>query len=184
MKPFYVLLLRLFDVQKIIKARIQKKLFAQCGEKVTIGHNCDFIYSHIHIGHHVHIGSYASFFASIAHIYIGDYVAFGPNVSIRGGDHRIDLLGKHIFEIKENEKLHENDIDVHIDNGVWVGCNVTILKGVHIGTGAVVAAGSVVTKSVPPYAIVAGNPAKVLKYRFDEVQIKQHEQMLKSRILY
>ncbi|MCS2886429.1 CatB-related O-acetyltransferase [Bacteroides fragilis] len=51
-------------------------------------------------------------------------------------------------------------------NDVWVGTNVTILRGVEVGDGAVIAAGSVVTKSIPPYAIVGGNPAKFIKWRF------------------
>lgn len=52
---------------------------------------------------------------------------------------------------------------VIIEDNVWVGCRAIILKGVHIGEGAIIAAGSVVTKNVPPYCIVAGNPAKVIK---------------------
>lgn len=183
MKKGYNLLLRLFDIPKIIKVRFQKKLFAEIGKGVSIGYDCDFICSHIHIGDHVHIGSYASFMASIAHIYIGNYVTMGPNISIRGGDHRIDLVGKHIYEIKEKEKLLDNDKDVLIDDGVWIGCNVTILKGVHIKKGAVIAAGSIVTKSVPPYAIVGGNPAKVIKFRFNELQIVKHEKELKERLI-
>jgi len=181
MREFYKLLLRLFDIPQIIKSKIQKKLFFQCGENVSIGYNCDFFYSNIYVGHHVHIGSYASFYASIAHIYIGNYVTFGPNVTIRGGDHRTDLMGKHIYEVNEKEKLAENDKDVIIGEGVWIGCNVTILKGVHIERGAIVAAGSVVTKSVPAYAIIGGNPAKVIKYRFNDVQIQQHEKKLMER---
>ncbi len=93
----------------------------------------------------------------------------------------MDLIGKHIYEIGEDEKLPENDIDVFVGDGVWCGCNVTILKGCHIGRGAVIAAGSVVTKDVPPYAIVGGNPAKLIKYRFSEEQILEHERVLEER---
>lgn len=164
-----------------IRARFQLGQFAERGSNVHLGHSADLIPSHIHCGHHVHIGPHASFMASIAHIYIGNYVTLGPNVSIRGGDHRIDVIGKHIYEIGEDEKLPENDKDVIIEDGVWVGCNVTILKGCHIGKGAVVAAGSVVTKDVLPYAIVGGNPAKVIKFRFTEEQIIEHERILKER---
>ena len=164
-----------------IRASFQLSQFAEKGTNVFLGHNADIIPAHIHCGHHVHIGANASFIASIAHIYIGNYVTFGPNVSIRGGDHRTDVIGKHIYEVGENEKLPENDKDVIIEDGVWCGCNVTILKGCHIGKGAVVAAGSVVTKNVPPYAIVGGNPAKVIKYRFNEEQIKEHERILRER---
>lgn len=164
-------------------ARAQRHLFANCGDEVYVGHNCDFIPSHVHCGHHIHIGSHASFIASIAHIYIGNYVMFGPNVTIRGGNHRIDVLGKHIYEVGVKEKLPDNDQNVYVEEGVWVGCNVTILKGVTIGKGAVVAAGAVVTKDVPPYSIVGGNPARVIKYRFTPEEIKMHEFELSKRNL-
>jgi serine acetyltransferase len=63
--------------------------------------------------------------------------------------------------------------DIIIENDVWIGAKATIMSGVRIGNGAIVAAGSVVSKDVPPYAIVAGNPAKVVKYRFSDEQIKK-----------
>lgn len=65
----------------------------------------------------------------------------------------------------------DSQISVIIGNDVWVGARATILEGVTIGDGAVVAAGAVVTKDVPPYAIVGGVPAKVIRYRFDEQTI-------------
>lgn len=77
-----------------------------------------------------------------------------------------------------NEKLPQNDAPVVIEDDVWCGANVTILKGVTIGRGAVIAAGAVVTKSCPPYSIVGGVPAKILKYRFNKEQILQHENTL------
>lgn len=162
-------------------ATYQKSQFASCGTNVSIGADCDFIPTHIHCGHHVHIGPHASFIASVAHIHIGNFVTFGPHVTIRGGNHRTDLIGKHIYEIGENEKLPENDADVTIEDGVWVGCNVTILKGVTIGRGSVIGAGAVVTKDIPPYSIAVGNPAKVVKSRFTPEEIEKHEAELKQR---
>lgn len=173
--------IRVFNYILNFRSRCQKNMMAECGYNVTIGHAGDFYYSHIHIGNNVHIGPYASFMASVAHVYIADYVMFGPHVTIRGGDHRIDVLGKHIIEVSAHEKLPENDADVIIEKGAWVGCNVTILKGVTIGTGAVIGAGSLVTKSIPPYAIAVGSPAKVVKYRFTEKEIEEHERLLKDR---
>lgn len=174
-------ILKCYDKILRIRAKYQLSQFAEHGDHVSVGTGGDFISSHIHCGHHVHIGPHASFMASIAHIRIGNYVTFGPSVTIRGGNHRTDVIGKHIYEVKENEKLPENDEDVVIEDGVWVGCNAIILKGVTIGRGAVVAAGAVVTKDVPQYVIVGGNPAKVIKYRFTEEQIKEHERMLRNR---
>ena len=164
-----------------VKVVLQKAEFAEHGNNINIGRNCNFIAKNIHLGHHVHIGPYASFISSIAHIYIGNYVMFGPHVTIRGGDHRIDIIGKHIYEISEAEKLPENDKDVIIEDGCWIGCNVTILKGVTIGRGSVIGAGSLVTKSIPPYSIAAGVPAKVLRERFTEEEITLHEKILKER---
>ncbi len=182
-KKVIYFLLRLYDLPYILKSRLQKRLLWQCGENVRIGYNCQFSYPNISIGNNVHIGSKAAFISSISKISISDYTIFGPNVTIRGGDHRMDLIGKHISEISEEDKLSENDKDVIIQEGVWVGCNVTILKGVTVGKGAVVAAGSVVTKSVPPYTIVGGNPAKIIKTRFNDEQIIQHEEILRNRLL-
>lgn len=156
----------------------QKSLFADSGNDIIIGKHSDFIYSHIHIGNHVYVGAHASFIASIAHIYIKDYVMFGPHVTIRGGDHRMNIVGKPMIKVRENEKLSENDTDVIIEEECWIGCNVTILKGVTIGRGAVVGAGSLVVKSIPPYAVAVGVPAKVVKFRFSINEILEHEEKL------
>ncbi len=172
---------RIYSKFHSLRAKCQLCQFAEHGMYVHIGHHCDFIPQHIHVGSYVSIGDHASFIASIAHIYIGNYVLFGPHVTIRGGDHRVDFIGKHIYELGEKDKKPENDKDVVIEDGVWVGCNVTILKGVAIGKGAVIGAGSVVTKSIPAYAIAVGNPAKVIRFRFNEKEIKEHEDTLKSR---
>lgn len=131
--------------------------FASIGRNVTFNPlNSDFYYSHIHIGNDVQIGERASFIASIAHIYIGNKVLFGPRVTIRGGNHRADIPGRYIYDIKDNEKYPTDDEDVTIEDDVWIGCNVTILKGVRIGRGSIVAAGAVVNKDVPPYCIMGG----------------------------
>lgn len=78
------------------------------------------------------------------------------------------------------EKLPENDAPVVIEDDVWTGANVTILKGVTIGRGSIIAADAVVTKSFPPYSIIDGVPAKVLKMRFSEEEIEEHEEKLRQ----
>ena len=79
-----------------------------------------------------------------------------------------------------NEKRQENDLPIVIEDGVWCGANVTILKGVTIGKDSIVAAGAVVTKSFPPYSIIGGVPAKLLKKRFTEEQIQEHERLMRD----
>lgn len=103
---------------------------------------------------------------------IGNFVSIASGVKfILGGGHRYDLLStfpfKHFFlDDKSIEAVSKGSIVIADD--VWIGMNCLILSGVTIGQGAIVGAGSVVVKDVPPYSIVGGNPARVLKFRFDD----------------
>lgn len=159
--------------------RCQLSLFADCGNKVEIRPNCEFTYDHIHIGNNVYIGTHCSFIAAIAHIWIGNHVMFGPNVTIRGGNHRIDVVGEYMINVKE--KLPMNDQDVIIEDDVWIGSNVTILKGVRIGRGSVIGAGSVVSKDVLPYTIRVGNQGILEKPRFTDEQLMNHEELMREK---
>ena len=94
----------------------------------------------------------------LGNITIGDDVLIGPKTIIWGRDHGTK---KHTL-IKQQPHRKKTII---IGNDVWIGANVTILKGVNIKDGAVIGAGSVVTKDIPEYAIAVGNPAKVIKFR-------------------
>ena len=101
-----------------------------------------------------------------AKVLIGNDVMSGPGVSIITGNHRTDVQGRTMRSIGDSEKLPENDQDVVIEDDCWLGSHVTILKGVHIATGCVIAAGAVVTKDTEPYGIYGGVPAKRLSGRF------------------
>lgn len=94
----------------------------------------------------------------LGNITIGDNVLIGPKVVIWGRDHGMEIG----TPMKDQPHIRQN---VVISNDVWIAANATILKGITIGEGAVVGAGAVVTRDVPKYAIVGGNPAKVIKYR-------------------
>ena len=118
------------------------------------------------------------FYCTEAPLTIGKKVIFGPNPTIITGDHRMDVVGKFIMD--SHEKLPKNDAPVIIEDDVWAGANITILKGVTIGRGCVIAAGAVVNKSMPPYSIIGGLPARVLKRRFTIEQILEHERLLYS----
>ena len=136
-----------------------RRSFAACGRGTKISKGGDFYpLSHIHIGSHVSIGPDARFWTSVAHLYIDDFAVFGPRVTVITGDHRTDAVGKYIAELTDADKLPENDSDVTIGAGAWIGANVTILKGVHIGRESVIAAGSVVTHDIPPLHRCRGCP--------------------------
>ena len=105
-------------------------------------------------------------------MFIGNDVMLGPNVTIITGDHRIDISGRSMISLTDKDKLPENDQDVVLDGDNWIGANATILKGVRIGYGAVIAAGALVKHDVPPFSIWGGVPAKQLKMRFTEEEIR------------
>lgn len=122
--------------------------------------------------------SYIGPLASIAPgVSAGNYVMFGPRVVIVGKDHRFDRPG--VPTIFSGRPPFASTF---IEDDVWVGANATILSGVRIGRGAIVAAGSVVTRNVPAYAIVGGVPAKVIAMRFDESGIAIHDEMLERPV--
>lgn len=114
-----------------------------------------------------------------ASLKIGKFCSFADGVTILlGGEHRLDWITTYPFsEFFEKAKLFKGHPkskgDVIIGNDVWIGMNTLILSGVEIGDGAVIGAGSVVFKNVEPYSIVGGNPAKLIRYRFDEPIIKE-----------
>ena len=150
-------------------------LFRNVGESTYISPGCHFTYNTISIGKNTYIGRNCIFQSTHGEIIIGSNVMFGPSVQIHGGNHEINVMGTLMKDVR---KQPESDGKVIISDDVWIGSCAIILKGVTIGRGAVIGAGSIVTKDVPPYAIVAGNPAKILKYRFTPEQIKTHEEIL------
>lgn len=101
---------------------------------------------------------------------IGHYCSIADNVTfLLGVEHPLDHIMTYPFKsMCMNNPEATSKGDIVIGDDVWLGFGVTILSGVTIGKGAVVAAGAVVTKDIPPYAIVAGVPAKIVRYRFDD----------------
>ena len=111
---------------------------------------------------------------------IGNYCSIAPEVTfLVGTDHYSNHIStfpfKSIILGKGSEAISKGDI--RVDDDVWIGYRATIMSGVHIGQGAIVAAGAVVTKDIPPYAIVGGVPAKIIRYRFESETI---EELLKT----
>ena len=141
------------------------------------------LYNRVEIGRrntidHVSISdsTYTGEFCIIKYCKIGKYCSISWNVSIGGANHQIERLSNApLHRVINNypiEKYKSFDIGVTVGNDVWIGSGATILRGVTIGDGAVIGAGAVVTKDVPPYAVVGGVPARIIKYRFNELIIK------------
>lgn len=109
-------------------------------------------------------------------LYIDDDVIIGPQVRILSAGHAIHggdpLVWKNAITYGQ----------IRIGRGAWIGAGATILQGVSVGTGAVVGAASVVTRNIPPFAVVVGNPAKIVSYRFGHTAVPGLGQRLRMRM--
>jgi maltose O-acetyltransferase len=145
-------------ISKKIRYLLSKRLFKFCGENVNIERKAYFENGfEIEIGNNSGIGINANISNNTK---IGKNVLMGPDVIILSGSHRYESKNMLI-----KDQGYEKHIPVIIEDDVWIGSRVIILKGVTIHKGAVIGAGSIVTKSVEEYSVVAGNPAKKIKTR-------------------
>jgi chloramphenicol O-acetyltransferase type B len=127
-------------------------------------------------GDYVFISRNAQIFSKVK---IGHFCLIAADVSIVGGDHRFDVVGVPTRFTGREETFDKLTV---IEDDVWIGHGCIIMAGVRIGRGAIIAAGCVVTKDVPQYAIVGGVPAKIIKYRFTEEEQKHHSESLDKLI--
>lgn len=155
-------------MQKFIKI---KKTISNLLYFIRYRHN---IIGAVHIGDHSYIGNFSQLNAiKGTTINIGKFCSIASRVTILTANHDYKNVSTYPFD--RNPKISEyqcrisNNVD--IGNDVWIGINAIILPGVTINDGAIIAAGAIVTKDVPPYAIVGGAPAKIIKYRFEQSTI-------------
>lgn len=167
---------RLF-ISPIIKASL-----GACGKNVHIGKGIRiFGIENVYIGNHVGININATILSTQAKVIIRDHVMFGPNVTIITGGHRTDMIGQLMDSVRDDQKKPEDDQNVVLEGDNWIGASAIILKGVTIGVGAIVAAGAIVTKDVPPYSVVGGVPARIIKMRFTEKDLERHIEHVKKQ---
>lgn len=132
------------------KLRVGSEFFCASGCRVSSGREI-VIGDNFYMGYNCHLG---------ANMIIGDSVIFASEVAVVGGDHKIDNISVPIrFSGRDVFKM------TVFEDGCWIGHRAIVLHGVRIGEGAVVGAGSVVTKDVEAFSIVCGNPAKFVRYR-------------------
>ena len=133
-----------------------KLMLKSCGEKVNIEHGALFS-PKVSLGNRSGLGVDSKIYGTC---FIGDDVMMGENVTIITRNHRFSRTDKPMMD-----QGFEEERPVYIGNDVWIGDKATILAGVKIGNGCIIGAGSVVTKDVPDYSVVAGVPAKIIKNR-------------------
>ncbi len=156
------------------------------GSDVVIGDNCKLyrcsIQGEVKIGRFTSIyGKNTNILSKMSKIEIGNFCSIANNVLIIDYAHKINrpssyYMSQNVFCGSVKEDL-ESKGNIIIGHDVWIGSSCTILSGVEIGNGSVIAANSLVNKSVPPYAVVAGNPARIIKYRFSEEKINKLQKM-------
>lgn len=159
-------------------------LDSQLNGNIKIGENA-YIYKtlmdgNITIGNNTSInGPNTDIYAKINQVKIGSFCSIARNVNIQEYNHFAShatsyFIKNHIFGEDWTKEI-ESRGNIEIGNDVWIGAQCVILSGVTIGDGAIIAANTVVNKEIPPYAIVAGSPAKVIKYRFSKDIIEKFE---------
>lgn len=126
-----------------------------------------------------HVGRYFGLgcFSYVSDAVIGSYCTFGSRCSVGAFSHPTSWLSIHEFQYRDTTEIYGHSLTSFIDerirrettqigSDVWIGDNAVVLSGVTVGNGVVIGAGSVVTKAVPDFGIVVGNPARLLRYRF------------------
>ena len=152
--------LRFFASCKVLSIFVSYKALKGKGIEIQSGTRIDSVSN---IGGYSYIGHYCY----ITRSKIGNYVSIANNVSIGQGEHDLQSISTSSIFYRDAFNILTSG-NCEIGNDVWIGVDAVILRGVKVGNGAVVAANAVVTSDVPEYSIVAGIPAKVIKFRFTD----------------
>ena len=168
------MLARILDVlagiYRTIKRPVIRAKFKRVGEGFMFDPNGVYLGAELmEFGDNVFIGK-GAYFSAEKGIRVGNSVMLGPYPMVIGGDHNFSVVGKRMAEV------HEGGVNqpIVIEDDVWAGARVLILKGVTIGEGSIIGAASVVTKDIPPYVVAYGNPCKPRKARFTVAQLETH----------
>lgn len=150
---------------KYFRTFLCSHIFAVSGEKLNVENGAYFGNGKdIKVGREVGFGR--NFQCRNMYLEVGDYLMMGEDVLFQGGKHNFDNT-----DIPMGHQGSSGKTTLIIENDVWIGARAIVLPGCsHIGKGVIIGAGTVVTKDIPDYAIVGGNPAKVLKYRNKELE--------------
>ena len=138
------------------KEAYMKEVFAECGENcyIELPLRANWGGAHFHFGSGIYVNSNLTA-VDDGHIFVGDKVMFGPNVTLTTANHPVEP-GLRVRGLQYNK-------DIHIGENAWIGAGAIILPGVTIGKNAVIGAGSVVTRDIPDDAVAVGNPCRVLR---------------------
>ncbi|MCC6730581.1 MAG: acyltransferase [Chthonomonadales bacterium] len=149
---------------KAIRVLACRRLFARCGCGVNVERSASFGWgAGVHLGDYSDIGVNARIHGTV---FIGSHVMMGPDVAIWTNNHAFDRV-----DVPMTQQGMQGERPVVIEDDVWIGTRAILLRGVRIGRGAVIGAGAVVARDVPDWAIVVGNPARVVRYRNESASV-------------
>lgn len=161
---------------------VKRNKFGFCGKDVVLSPPF-FIDKpgNVYLYDKTNIGANSYLAVPNAKFIIKSHCSIAEGLTVHTGNHA-RLKGRFVSDITDADKPDGYDKDIVVENDVWIGCNVTLLSGITVGRGATIAAGAVVSRDVPPYCIVGGVPAKVLKFYWTIEEIIEHEKQLYSSI--
>lgn len=160
-----------------LKIFLIRSKFHSIGKNFRFGPNSIFDDPRLFdIGYNVFFADRTVIYSNV-NVKIGNNVMFGPEVMILGGDHNYKIVGEVMSAVKSGGQ----NLKVFLEDDVWIGARSIILKGVTIGEGTIVGAGSIVNKSLPPYSISVGNPCHPIKSRFNLLDLEKHLFQTKSK---
>lgn len=167
------------SIRQMVSIIRYPKLFIfakRTGKNNRLGPKGRFLHpEEIFLGDNIYIAP--NFHISARNLKIGSNVIIGPNLLLECDDHTFKNVGKTIWSTFTSERTPGS---VTIEDDVWVGGNVTILKNVVISEGCIIGAGSVITKSLPPYSICLGVPCRPVKTRFNVEELGSHLSLVNS----
>lgn len=159
---------KIYFIKAYLHAKFLGMFIGKIGNHVFIQDNTRIAdYKCIEIGNNVYISHHVEFDSTKEKIKIGNYVMIGPYTYLGTINHGYAQWNKPMYF---QEGVHDG---ITIEDDVWIGTKVIILSGVTIGRGAIVGAGAVVTKDVQPFTIVGGVPARLIKPRFSQDQLRK-----------
>jgi len=167
------------SLRQIVSIIRYPKLFLfskRMGKNNRLGPNGRFLHpEEIFLGDNIYIAP--NFHISARNLKFGSNIIIGPNLLLECDDHVFKNVGKTIWATFTEERILGS---VTIEDDVWIGGNVTILKNVIIGEGCIIGAASVVTRSLPPYSICVGSPCRPIKIRFTTKELETHLALINS----
>ena len=172
-------LIRMLGTLKSLYFNVDKSDFLECGENVLIEYPIKVNRPKIVlVGNNVAIRGFATIITHTGKLILKNNIGISQKLTVVTGNHTTKPpLNKWQCDCNHSEE-GDIELDTTIEDDVWIGINVTLLPGVTIGRGAIIGACSVVSKSIPPYAIAVGNPCKVIKFKYTVDEILEREKIL------